>query len=190
MFKTIFAKLFSTPQQPPAASAAPKSSKDNTKALPDIVEYYKAEIANSPFIKESGRDAVLKDFLHEAKLKDGEPLSLEEKRSRGINSRLKITRELYEVLTPRGVEFGPKKALKQLYIKATFNHNLHSHIARMKSAGITQYTPMSCGDGRDCEWCVSMSGKHISINVDFAQLVKENCTCDHCGCVLIAKFDF
>lgn len=190
MLKRIFSKLFNT---------AEKSSQDNSlakvpttvhKSHSEIVEYYKEEIINSPFVKESGREAVLRDFLHETKLKGGELLSLEEKRSHGINTKLKITRELFEVLTPEGLEYGPKKALRQLYIKANFNHNMHSHVERMKMSGITQYTPMSCGDGRDCEWCTSIDGKKISITVDFVQLVKEHCTCDCCGCVIKANLDF
>ena len=190
MFKTIFSKLFSTAPKASGAISTPDAIEFNTKAQPDITEYYREEIANSPFIKESGREAVLRDFLHEVKLKDGELLSLEEKRSLGINPRLKITRELYEVLTPEGVEFGPKKALEPLYLKATFNHNRHRDIARMKTLRVTQYSPMSCGDGRDCEWCASMDGKLISVDVDFVKLIKDNCSCDYCRCGLRAKIDF
>lgn len=190
MFKTIFSKLFSTAPKASPSIWTPEATELNTNALPDITEYYRAEIANSPFIKESGREAVLRDFLHEVKLKDGEPLCLEEKRSLGINPRLKITRELYEVLTPEGVEFRPKKALEPLYLQATFDHNRHRDIARMKSIGIAQYAPMSCGDGRDCPWCTSMDGKLISVDVDFVQLIKENCTCDYCRCSLQAKINF
>ena len=75
MFKTIFSKLFGTAPNASAAISTPKAAELNTKAQPDITEYYRAEIANSTFIKESGREAVLRDFLHEVKLKDGEPLS-------------------------------------------------------------------------------------------------------------------
>lgn len=190
MFKTIFSKLFNTAPNTPPVNSLPAAPAAVQKAQPNIVEYYKAEIANSPFVKESGREAVLKDFLHEVKLKDGELLTLEEKRSLGINTRLKITRDLYEVLTPEGIEFGPKRVLEPLYLKATFNHNRHRAIAKMKSIGITQYSPMSCGDTRDCKWCTSMDGKLISVEVDFVQLIKENCTCDYCRCVLQAKINF
>lgn len=190
MFKTIFSKLFNAAPKPPPVYSLSETPAAVEKSQPDIVAYYKAEIANSPFVRESGRDAVLKDFLHEVKLKDGVLLTLEEKRSLGINTRLKITRELYEVLTPEGIEFGPKRVLEPLYLKATFNHNRHRAIANMKGIGITQYSPMSCGDNRDCKWCTSMNGKLISVEVDFVQLIKENCTCDYCRCVLQAKIDF
>lgn len=190
MFKTIFSQLFNTAAKPAPVSSASETPAAEQKSQPDIVTYYKKEIANSPFVKESGRDAVLRDFLHEVKLKDGELLSLEEKRSLNINTRLKITRELYEVLTPAGIEFGPKKVLESLYLKAIFDHNRHRDIARMKSLGIKQYSPMSCGDNRDCDWCTSMDGKLISVEVDFVQLIKENCTCDYCRCVLQAKINF
>lgn len=190
MFKTIFSKLFGTATKASAAISTPKTAELNTTAQPDITDYYRAEIANSPFIKESGREAVLRDFLHEVKLKDGELLSLEEKRSLGINSRLKITRELYEVLTPEGVEFGPKKVMESLYLTATIHHSHRAALARMRVAGITQYSLMSCGDGQDCDWCASMEGKLIPIEVDFVRLSKENCTCYRCGCVLRAKIDF
>ncbi|AHC85729.1 hypothetical protein X970_10995 [Pseudomonas monteilii SB3101] len=190
MFKGIFSKLFNTAAKPASGNSEPEAPAAPQLPQAEIVAYYKSEISNSPFVKESGRTAVLKDFLHEVKLKDGEPLSLEEKRSLGINTRLKITRELYEVLTPEGLAFGPKKALESLYYKATFNHKRHGDIARMKGAGIHQYSPMSCGDNRDCDWCTSMNGKLISVDVDFVQLIKQNCTCDYCRCVLQAKIDF
>lgn len=189
MFKTIIAKLFNTAAKPASVSLVPEMPKSAQTPLPEIVTYYKAEISNSPFVKESGRDAVLRDFLHEVKLKDGELLSLEEKRSLGINTRLKITRELYEALTPAGLEFGPKKVLESLYLKATFDHNRHREIARMKGLGIKQYSPMSCGDKRDCDWCTAMNGKLISVEVDFVQLIKENCTCDYCRCSLQAEIN-
>lgn len=190
MLKAIFSKLFKAAAKPASVISAPEKLAVAQISQPEIVTYYKAEISNSPFVKESGREAVLRDFLHEVKLKDGELLSLEEKRSLGINTRLKITRELYEVLTPAGLEFGPKKVLESLYLKATFDHNRHSAIARIKSAGFKHYSPMSCGDNRDCDWCTSMDGKLISVEVDFVQLIKENCTCDYCRCVLQAKIDF
>lgn len=191
MFKRIFSRWFNTATKPPPVNSLPETPAEAVQqAQPDIVAYYKAEIANSPFVKESGREAVLKDFLHEVKLKDGELLTLEEKRDLGINTRLKITRELYEVLTPEGIEFGPKRVLEPLYLKATFNHNRHREIAKMKSIGVTQYSSMACGDNSDCEWCTSMDGKLISVEVDFVQLIKENCTCDYCRCVLQAKINF
>jgi hypothetical protein len=190
MFKTILSMLFKTAPKPPPMNSFQAAPSAADQAIPDIVEYYKAEIANSPFVKESGRGAVLKDFLHEVKLKDGELLTLEEKRLLGISTRLKITRELYEVLTPEGIEFGPKKVLEPLYLKATFNRNRHRDIARMKKIGVTQYSPLSCGDNRDCEWCISVNGKLISVDVDFVQLIEDNCTCDYCRCVLQAKINY
>lgn len=189
MFKTIFSKLFNAAVKPPPANSVSEAPASEQEPQPDIVTYYKTEIANSALVKESGREAVLRDFLHEVKLQNGELLSLEEKRSLGINTRLKITQALYDVLTPAGLEFGPKKVLESLYLKATFDHNRHRDIARMKNLGIKQYSPMSCGDNRDCDWCASMDGKPISVEVDFVQLIKEHCTCDYCRCVLQAKID-
>ncbi|MFV3380295.1 hypothetical protein [Pseudomonas sp. NY15354] len=190
MLKRILSKLFRTAPTPVSVISEPGKPATLHKSEPDIVMYYQAEISNSPFIKESGRDAVLRDFLHEVKLKDGALLSIEEKRSLGINTRLKVTRELCDVLTPAGLAFGPTNVLQSLYLKATFDHNRHRDIARMKSLGIKEFSPMSCGDNRDCDWCASMNGKLISVEVDFVQLIKENCTCDYCRCVLKAKIDF
>ncbi|MEW9857876.1 hypothetical protein [Pseudomonas putida] len=190
MLNRIFSKLFGTAPKPVSVISEADDPATLQKSQPEIVTYYQAEISNSPFIKESGRDAVLRDFLHEVKLKDGALLSIEEKRSLGINTRLKVTRELCDVLTPAGLAFGPTKVLEPLYLKATFDHNRHRDIARMKGLGIKQYSPMSCGDNRDCDWCASMDGKLFSVEVDFVQLIKENCTCEYCRCVLQAKIDF
>lgn len=155
-----------------------------------LQSYFVEEIAASPYIKVSGRDAVLQDFLHKTKLAAGEPLSLDEKRSLGLNTRFKITRGQYDALTIEGINLNPKQVLQAVYLRATFNHNRNRDIARMKEIGITQYSPLSCGDNRDCEWCASMNGKLLPINTDFAQLIKDNCTCDYCRCVVQAKLPF
>ncbi len=161
--------------------------------MPDqrsLADYFKEEIEKCPFIQESGRMMVLLDFLHVEKLKDGIPLTTDEKKSLGINARLKITSSHCQALTLEGLRLGPKEVMNPLYYRATFDHNRHQQIAKMKSLGILHYSPMTCGDERDCDWCTSMNGKLLSVDVDFVQLLKQNCTCEYCRCVLQAKIDF
>ncbi|EPJ8753444.1 hypothetical protein SBH91_000464 [Pseudomonas putida] len=190
MLRKIISSLFtSTPRQ----SATPLQEVDATATTEDqplLAEYFEAQIAKSPLIKESGRGMVLRDFLHEAKLKDGQPLTADEKRSLGINARLKITKEHCEALTLEGLRLGPTTVMNPLYYRASFDHNRHIQLAKMKSSGITHYRPMACGDGRDCDWCTGMDKKLISVDVDFVQLINQHCTCDYCRCALQAKIDF
>lgn len=183
--KKLLSRLFSTESKSHAQKSDPVAPDFEFQS--GVEAYFIEEIAASPYIRSSGRAAVLDDFLQKNKLSSGEPLSLAEKKALGLNTRLKITREQYQALTLEGVNLNPKHVLQAVYLKATFNHSRRRDIARMKSAGFSQYSPMSCRDNRDCDWCTSMDGKPLPIDVDFVQLIKENCTCDYCRCVVQAK---
>lgn len=188
MFRKLISRLLGRGAGSTKGEETLKTPSDTSQA--DIETYYIEEIAASPYIKKSGRNTVLNDFLQKTKLSAGELLSLQEKKALGLNTRFKITRGQYDALTVEGVNLSPKRVLEAVCLRATFNYNRHRDIARMKGIGITQYSPMSCGDSRDCEWCASMNGKVLAIDVDFVQLIKENCTCDYCRCVVQAKLTF
>lgn len=186
MLKRIISQLFKATPIHPATAALEHDPSPVAQGAWSLADYFQAEIEKCPLIQECGREMVLRDFLHETKLKDGEPLTTEEKKALGINTRLKITSSHREALTLEGLRLGPKEVMNPLYYRATFDHNRHQQIAKMKSLGMLHYKPMACGDERDCEWCLSMNDKLIPVDVDFVQLIHDHCTCDYCRCVLNA----
>ena len=158
-----------------------------TEAPNQLAEYFKAEIATSPHIKESGRLAVLNDFLHIKKLADEEELTTEQKRAKGLNARMKITKGHLAALTDEGLAIGPKPVLHTLYLRATHKHLRREALARIKTAGFNSYSVLSCRDERDCAWCKSMDGKSITTTQDFDDLADQSCSCEYCRCTLVAK---
>jgi hypothetical protein len=186
MLKKMISSLFKATSGKPATAELEHDASPVMQDQRSLADYFKAEIEKCPLIQESGRGMVLRDFLHEEKLKDGTLLTTDEKKSLGINARLKITSSHCKALTLEGLRLGPKEVMNPLYYRATFDHNRHQQIAKMKSLGILHYRPMACGDERDCEWCLSMNDKLIPVDVDFVQLIHDYCTCDYCRCVLNA----
>ncbi|MFK3641236.1 hypothetical protein [Pseudomonas protegens] len=183
MLRKLLESLFG----PKPSSQSSMNTPRDTEVASQLVEYFKIEIAASPYIKESGRLAVLNDFLHRAKLSDEEALTTEQKRSMGLNVRMKITKGHLAALTDEGLLIGPKPVLHPLYLRATHKHSRRECIARISAAGLKSYSVLSCGDERDCDWCKSMDGKSIITSQDFDDLAEQNCSCEYCRCTLIAK---
>jgi hypothetical protein len=78
-------------------------------------------------------------------------LSLEEKKELGLNTRLKISRQMVSFMTEKGLALkNPKDAVKNMCLK-----NFHAvarkyELIRMKDAGIEKVKILDCGDERDC----------------------------------------
>lgn len=183
MLRKLLATLFG-----PKPSSRPAINRQiATEAPNQLTEYFRIEIAASPHIKESGRLAVLNDFLHTKKLADEEALTTEQKRALGLNARMKITKGHLATLTDEGLAIGPKPVLHRLYLRATHKHLRREGISRIKSAGFNSYSILGCGDERDCAWCKSMDGKSVAVTQDFDDLADQYCNCEYCRCTLIAK---
>lgn len=183
MLRKLLEALFG----PKPSSRPITSSQIATEAPNQLVEYFKAEIAASPHVKESGRLPVLNDFLHIKKLADEEALTTEQKRAMGLNARMKITKGHLAALTNEGLAIGPKPVLHTLYLRATHKHLRREGLARIRAAGFNSYSVLSCRDERDCAWCTSMDGKSIVTTQDFDDLADQNCSCGYCRCTLVAK---
>lgn len=155
-------------------------------AVDEVKGYLTAEIFKSTFVKPEARERVLQDLLIRPALREAPELSANEKKRLGINARLKVTEAHLDDLTPEALAADPKKAVAAIYHRARGKHGRQLDLARKRNAGITAYRPLSAGDQRECAWCLSMSGKIISITQDFDDLAEGNCTCEYCRCCLVA----
>jgi hypothetical protein len=182
VLKKMLMKLFSmeTPQK-----AMPTTGACNKEI--NQLDYFKSEISSSTYFKEDSWTVVLQHFTHEKRLTDGTPLLAEEKRSLGLNSRMTVTREMIDVLTPSGLAYGPKKAFETTYCKATHAYSRTQSVEKMRHAGFTHFSPLASGDQRDCSWCLSVSKKLMPIDTDFELQIRHHCTCTYCRCVLLAR---
>lgn len=143
-------------------------------------EAFVLAIQSSPYIKASGLDDVLSYVMHENKdlLKNGSPLSADEKKALGYSSRSKITRESLAVVTQQAVDesLTPAEVIHALYTSVTRKHKQLSDMSRMRDSGIKRYSVIVVATGQECAWCKSMDGAEFDIAEDFQALSEQSCT--------------
>ena len=142
-----------------------------------IREYFLTELRENKFIKQESHEAVLKHLTHDVSLtKTGTILTIEEKKALGLNTRLSITKELLEVLTPEGMTLSnPKMLLEEIYNKATITKSKDDSFAKSINAGIKKFTLHEPGDSSECYWCKNNFG--IEHGPNLLQVIRENCEC-------------
>ncbi len=169
-----------TPPQASTPSAAPSVS---------IETYFRDELERSAYIREDRREIVLDHLLgHRDILDTANVLSAQEKKRFGFNARLKITAELADVLNETGIALAyPAAAIGAMWNAATLKKKLHDDLVKMRSAKVKTFKVLSCGDGRDCEWCKSMQGVQHPASFDLESEMVAKCRCEpYCKCVVIA----
>lgn len=167
--RSIFSKNESTPPISPSPS-------DNSPECP-IETYFLKELQNCKYIKTECHAIALKHLKHEISLtKTGNNLTVDEKKSRGINPRLTITKELTEVLSDDGLSLdNPKAILEEIYNKATITKARVDGFQKAVRLGVTKFTLNICGDGSECTWCREHS--ETQFGQDILQQMEANCTC-------------
>lgn len=157
---------------------------DNTSKTSQFVgekpirEYFLAELKENKFIKHEHLESVLKHLTHDVSLtQTGNTLTSDEKKALGLNTRLSVTKELIEVLTPNGLALSnPKAILEEIYNKATITKSRDDNFEKSINAGIKKFTLNECGDGSECEWCKANLGIEYGPNI--LQLIRDNCKCN------------
>ncbi len=142
-----------------------------------IREYFLAELKENKYIKHEHLESILKHLTHDVSLtKTSNTLTSNEKKALGLNTRLSITKELLEVLTPDGLALNnPKVILEEIYNKATITKLRDDNFEKSIKAGIKKFTLNECGDGSECEWCKANLGIEYGPNI--LQLIRDNCKC-------------
>lgn len=180
---SLFSRIFGKKDQVKPKEKT-ESLEINQKELRD---FFIEEIENSKYIKSSGREAVLRDCLHEISLLSGTELSKEEKKTLGFSIRAKVTIELVDVLTDEGISYhtSPREVINLLYNTASRKYHWHNNINNFIKVGIKEME-LILSDGEYCDWCKSINGEKVPASLDFLKQIQNNCTCDP-YCYLIVK---
>jgi len=144
------------------------------------ITFIKEEIARSPYIKRSHADIVLMRIVSLGAPINEEIFSLEEKKALGLNTRMKISKELYSCMTEKAMDDyeNPKYIIEMLYNKATIRFYRHQNFDRMKESGAEYYIINSSKAALDeCEWCKSVDGKKFPITKSYPDMVDRYCSC-------------
>lgn len=149
--------------------------------------YLEFFINRSNFIKEDLKPAVASMFEMDQGLVtlDDDNLTLDEKKAYKLNTRSKINRKAYSVLTEEGIKAysNPKYVFSDLVRKARNFSFLKSDLERMRRTGI-EYAKLSIvNTGLECDRCKALDGKEISVNEDLDALLLDNCTSDDCQAI-------
>lgn len=172
------------------ASSAPSTASNCAPECP-IEAYFMKELQVCKYIKPECHEVALKHLRHEISLtKTGNNLTAEEKKSRRINPRLAITKELIEVLSDDGLALdNPKAVLEEIYSRATITKARTDGFQKALRVGVKQFTLNACGDGSECAWCAEHSGKQFG--PDILQQMEVNCTCTpYSKCFITSVMEF
>jgi hypothetical protein len=105
-------------------------------------------------------------------------LSVDEKKSLGLNSRLKISKDLIDIFDRDKVnDLNPKDELRKVRIRIDSHLALIRDISIMKKLGFKKARYLGGHDERTCPWCLEHTGKFFDINDDVLHTVENNCTC-------------
>ena len=172
MFNAI-RQIFSKNEDAPPV---PQPAGDGSPECP-IETYFLKELQSCKYIKPECHATVLRHLKHEVSLtKTGNNLTVDEKKARGINPRLAITKELIEALSDDGLSLdNPKAILEEIYNRATIMKARTDGFKKAIRLGVTKFKLNACGDGSECAWCVEHSGTQFGR--DILQQMEANCTC-------------
>lgn len=144
--------------------------------------YLKILIKKSKLIKKEKKKHVIKMFSLEGKTVkgSGDLLSLEEKEALGLDVHFHIDRSFFPVLTDNWSQYyrSPRFVLGFIVRNALALSCLRSKNERSQSSGIKEVEFVVVNKNLACSWCLEMEGKRLSLSVDIASLVIDNCKCN------------
>lgn len=148
----------------------------------NLEEMLMLEISRCNLIKEDCKSNIIKQFnlLSSPDFGD-EFLTLEEKKSLNLNSRMKIHKKVVALLdkTVLDNETNPKDIILNIVHSANNKVHINKELEKTRKLKIKNVKISNVGDERDCDWCVSMNKKIIPSDTDYVALINENCTCDY-----------
>jgi hypothetical protein len=153
-----------------------KSKISNSENYTDeCVKFILKKISKVNFI-ESSSQIIIKNFREEP------CVSLEEKKQYNINSRQKINKEFFDLLSEKGkhqeyILLGLENIILSSIHKINNTYELHN----MKKMGIKYVTIECCNDDRDCPAVKKYCNKEFKIN-QVPDLPLPECTADLCRC--------
>jgi hypothetical protein len=112
-------------------------------------------------------------------------LSPDEKKSMGLNTRQKYSREMAEMLTDKGIKQNDPKALvHNIYMQNIFKVSRKYELIELKKMGLKTVKILDCGDERDCPMVKKIAEKAWPID-EVPDLPLPGCTAKYCRCEYI-----
>lgn len=178
--KGLFGGRAKNPSPAGATAPAPASVVPTNKDDPRFERIAREELTDCNLIRDDAFDAVLMHLLGKKRLfATKTPLSVEEKRRLGINTRLKITEELVAFLNDEGLKSHyPAEIIPNIERASTFRYSRIKDVERMRGLGLKRVTFRGVKGIDHCAWCNKVDGKKFDLSEDLDQVIKLNCTCD------------
>ncbi|MDA3077465.1 hypothetical protein OFO07_00815 [Campylobacter sp. JMF_06 NA1] len=105
-------------------------------------------------------------------------LTTDEKRNLGLNTRLKIEKELidfFEIDKIKGL--NPKDEIHKIYFRLFHYFSILRNVKKFKQMGAKKALFLCCDDERTCSFCKNNNNKKIDISDDLAEYIDKNCSC-------------
>jgi hypothetical protein len=123
-----------------------------------------ARIEKSPYFKAEKKQGLIDVLKKNSKLHDpfsyDDCLTAAEKRALGLNTRLKISRQMIEFLTDEGLKLeNPKEIINFIYHNVLLKQSALENQKQKQEIGLKLYVWETSGDERVCEACKRMDQK-------------------------------
>jgi hypothetical protein len=147
-------------------------------------------LLNSAFFKQDKIPEILKRIRDTDEYSNNifsydDCLSLEEKKSLGLETRRKYPREMLDFMTDLGLKHDdPQGIISNIYYQADHKIQRKKELDRLKAAGFKTVKIEDCGDQRDCK-AIKRLKKVWPID-EVPELPLPNCKADYCRCTYIA----
>jgi hypothetical protein len=122
------------------------------------------QIEKSSYFKHEKKQALIDLLKETSNLYDPFPyddcLTVAEKKALGLNTRLKLSRQMIDFLTEEGLKIeNPKEIISTMYYQVCSKESAVKDKERMESAGLAMYVWETSGGERVCPACRVMDGK-------------------------------
>ena len=164
--------------------------------LSRALSYFEKRLRESDVIRPEGVQVLLdaigahaKPGVHfniERALPNQELLSLEEKKSLGLNSRKKYSRQLVRLVMCEHLHGRcPKELISDYYLSSWHQAARDALLQKMRSAGVVDVRILSCSDERDCPHVLRMK-RRFKID-DVPALPLQGCDAAYCRCTYVPE---
>jgi hypothetical protein len=122
------------------------------------------QIEKSPYFKPEKKQSLIETLKKTSKLQDpfsyDDCLAVTEKKALGLNTKLKISRQMIDFLNDEGLKLeNPKEIIGAIYRGVCSKESALESQKRMQSLGLKFYVWETSGDERVCKACEVMDGK-------------------------------
>ena len=162
---------------------------DGNKISSRLIDKHIKDIEICEVFKETQSELLARHAAGELNLlKQGEVLTIEQKRELGLNTRRKYTTAFVECLnlTKISPSVDPVYELEKIHRHIMSIESIREHIRKAQKIGVVKkFEFCAASDDRTCEWCKATDGKLFDKQEQIDVLVQQSCKCEWCRAVLL-----